>query len=312
MKLLIFYLSCNERHYTFPNFIRLLNESKYKNEWILFILSHSDDYEFYENELKNVSIQYVIMANIPLLLNYLVKIRTAIKLAEENNIPYMMKCDNDIFITSQTLDYMIDNLSILDGNKHLTLGPTLSSGIPCVEYFINQYLSDDEEEKMKAYFLETSFYDRDGVEYSTLNKNTLESKSWDKNQFFNDVKSIPHYYKGIHPIRINIDAILYLNKCILNNKEKFFNSNPEGLILDDSSPYLCDSIFCIKTDIYKKIIYDETLYVDPYDEVPLNKYAWKESMNHVFVKNGFGIHIIYNWFPAIDGYEKNFVNELFG
>jgi hypothetical protein len=311
MKLLLFYLTCDERHFTFPHFIKLLNQSKRKNDWVLFILSHSDDQQFYVDELKNVSIQTMIIANIPLPLNYLVKVRTAIHQAEQLNIPYMMKCDNDIFLTPQTLDYMIDNLSVLDGDKHLTLGPTLSSGIPGVEYFMKQYLSHKEQEILKGRFLQSRFEDRDSVEYSVLNKHTSQAALWDKDAYFNHVKSIPHYYKGIHPIRINYDAICYLNTCILNNKDKFFTSTPTGLILDDSSPYLCDSVFCIRTDTYKKIIYDDSLYVDPYDEVPLNKYAWKESMNHVFVENGFGIHIMYNWYHNIGEYEKIFVNDFF-
>ena len=120
-----------------------------------------------------------------------------------------------------------------------------------------------------------------------------------------------HHYKGVHPIRINYEAIDYLNKCILNNKGKFFNTQPTSLILNDSSPYLCDSIFCIRTDTYKKIIYDGSLFVDRYDEVPLNKYAWNKSMNHVFVENGFAIHILYNWYNNIFEYEREFTNQLF-
>ena len=102
-----------------------------------------------------------------------------------------------------------------------------------------------------------------------------------------------------------------MNECVLNNKDKFFNSEPTSLILNDSSPYLCDSIFCIRTDTYKKIINDTTLFVDGYDEVPLNKYAWKESMNHVFVENGFAIHMLYNWYDNLSEYETKFTTRLF-
>jgi hypothetical protein len=310
MKLTIFYLTDNSRHYTFKHFVDLLKSSNKKYEWSLLILTHSNDKAFYINELENTNIIFDIF-NVPSDDNYMVKVKLAIEYAEKNNTPYLMKCDNDIFITSQTLDYMIDNLSILDNSNHLTLGPTLSSGIPGVEYFIQDYLSADEMSTLENKFLETSFYNRDGAIYDNLNVFTINSSKWDKNSFFEGVKIMNHHYKGIHPIRINYDAIHYLNTCILNNKDKFFKSMPTSLILNDSSPYLCDSIFCIRTDVYKKIIYDSSLFVDAYDEVPLNKYAWNNSMNHVFVKNGFGIHILYNWYSNLSEYETNFCKQLF-
>jgi hypothetical protein len=287
-----------------------LNSSKKKNEWTLLILTHSNDQEFYEEKLAEVSINSEIV-NVPSHDNYMTKVKYAIDFSERSETPYLMKCDNDIYITPQTLDYMIDNLTILDNSTHLTLGPTLSSGIPGIEYFMEQFLSLAEQETLKKFFLEARIYNRDGVIYKPLNKHTIGSEIWNKKAFFDDVKKISHHYKGIHPIRVNYDAIQYLNTCILENKEKFFTKNPTGLILNDSSPYLCDSVFCIRTDIYKKIINDEKLFVDGYDEVPLNKYAWNNSMNHVFVENGFAIHILYNWYNNIFEYENDFTIKLF-
>ena len=310
MKLTIFYLTDNARHYTFKHFVNLLKSSDKKSEWSLLVLTHSNDQAFYINELEGTNIIFDIY-NVPQHDNYMTKVKLAIAYAEQNNTPYLMKCDNDIFITSKTLDYMIDNLSVLDNSKYLTLGPTLSSGIPGIEYFIEQYLSDDERRVLENKFLETTFYNRDGATYDHLNSFTLNSSKWEKNRFFEGVRSMNHHYKGIHPIRINYDAIDYLNSCILNNKGKFFNSNPTSLILNDTSPYLCDSVFCIRRDIYKKIIYDTSLFVDGYDEVPLNKYAWNNSMTHAFVENGFGIHVLYNWYSNLSTYENNFCNMLF-
>lgn len=310
MKLAIIYLTSDLRHYTFPHFINLLKKSLKKDAWTLLVLSHSNDGQYYNDELNNSSINYKIFNVMPEN-NYIIKVTFAIQYAEHNNIPYLMKCDNDIYIKANTLDYIIDNLSILDNEKHLTIGPIISSGIPTVEYFMDQFLSDDEKYKLHEHFLSSKFYNRDGVIYRHLNKHTIGSNIWNKENFFNDVKNIDNHYKGVHPIRINYEAIDYLNECVLNNKDKFFNSEPTSLILNDSSPYLCDSIFCIRTDTYKKIINDTTLFVDGYDEVPLNKYAWKESMNHVFVNNGFAIHMLYNWYDNLSEYETKFTNRLF-
>ena len=310
MKLVLFYLTSNSRHYTFSHFIKLLDQSKKKDDWELLVLTHSADQEFYANNLNNATIKSTII-NVPSHNNYMIKVKVAIEFAEKNNTPYLMKCDNDTFINSQTLDYMINNLSILDGKEYLTLGPTLSSGIPGVEYFMDQYLTESDKDELKKIFIKSQFYNRDGAIYTNLNEHTIGSESWNKDNFFNSVKQMNHHYKGVHPIRVNYEAIDYLNKCILNNKEKFFNTQPTSLILNDLSPYLCDTIFCIRTDTYKKIIYDTSLFVDDYDEVPLNKYAWRESMKHVFVENGFAIHMLYNWYNNLSEYEMNFTSKLF-
>ena len=83
------------------------------------------------------------------------------------------------------------------------------------------------------------------------------------------------------------------------------------IIRNNDAPYLCNSIFCIRTDTYKKIVEDNTLYVDSYEEVPLNKYCWKNNMNHLFVKNGFAIHMYYNWKNNHINSEKIFCDAFF-
>lgn len=300
----------NRRHFTFPHFIKLLNESKKKEDWTLTVLTHSDDVEFYKNELQNVTINYNII-RVPNDNNYLLKVNSAIELACQNNIPYIMKCDNDIFLKAQTLDYMIDNLELLNDSKHLTLGPVLTSGIPGVEYFCDEFLDEAAQKHIKQLFLNTQFDDSHGATYTGLNKYTINASEWNKTDYFNGVKELAHYYKGLHPIRVNYESIHFLNNYIINNKERFMKDYELDIIKDDNSPYLCNSIFCVKTETYKTIVCDSTLYVDDFEEVPLNKYAWKNNMNHLFVKNGFAIHMYYNWTPNHNVYEKQFIDNFF-
>jgi len=294
MKLLIFYLTDNARHFTFPHFIEMLNKSQKKTEWKLLILTHTNDNNFYIENLKNYDIQYDIN-NVEPGNNYMRKVFFATEYAEINEIPYLMKCDNDIFLKAQTLDFMIDNLSLLENGNHLTIGPVLTSGIPGIEYFKEQFLDNEAQNRLDDLFLQTVFYNRDGANYEFLNQYSLNAKIWDKTEFFNSVKYMNHHYKGIHPIRVNEESLAFLNDYIIQNKERFMKAYELDVICDNNSPYLCNSIFCIKTDIYKKILLDNSLFVDCFDEVPLNKYAWKNNMNHLFVKNGYAIHMYYNW-----------------
>lgn len=310
MKLLVFYLTDHRRHYTFQHFVDMLDESKRKGDWKLLILTHDDDTDFYKELLSKTDIHFetkqVTIEN-----NYLVKVNTALSYAEEHQFPYLMKCDNDIFLKSNTLDYMVDNLHLLENSKHLTLGPVLTSGIPGIEYFKNTFLDDAAQKQIERLFLQTNFYDRDGACYQFLNKHTLHANEWKPSAFFESMRTMNHHYKGLHPIRVNPESIVFLNNYIIANKERFMQNGELSIINDDKSPYLCNSIFCIKTETYSSILKNPSLYVDGFDEVPLNNYCWQNDMNHLFVKNGYAIHMYYNWMNGYMENEQEFCRQFF-
>lgn len=310
MKLVLFYLTNSNRHFTFDKYVNFLNESNFKNIWEIIVLSDSDNLDFYKNILNNTNINHSEFDFDPHN-NYLTKVNFAIKYAKDKNIPYMMKCDNDIFFRGRTLDYIIENLNLLDDLTNLTIGPVLSSGIPCVEYFCEEFLNDEQCNTLHSIFLKTDFPNICGATFTHHNKFTKDATEWSGRDFLNDVKNNTHHYKGIHPIRINIEAQQYLNSCIVDNKDKFYQDKVLSIIEDNISPYLCNSVFCIRTDIYETIINDKSLYVDDFDEVPLNKYAWNNSTTHLFVKNGFGIHMCYNTIPNNIAYEVDFCLKFF-
>jgi len=311
MKLLIVYLTDNGRHFTFPHFAKLMDESTKKADWKLLILGHEDDMAFYKEVLKgHPSIDHDAF-NFHLHDNYMEKVRFAVRYAKEAAFPYMMKCDNDLFFRGRTLDYMVDNLELLQDPANLTLGPTLSSGIPCVEYFMEDFLDESDRLALHKKLLETKFENIWGATYAQLNQFTLEATSWDGAGFYRAVKETTHHYKGIHPIRINLDAITFLNQLVVRDKAKFYEDRELSILRDDTSPYFCDSVFCIRTEVYDAVVSDGSLFVDNFDEVPLNKYAWKTGAAHLFVKNGFGLHMYYNTVPNNRSYEQVFCNAFF-
>jgi len=310
MKLLIFYLTSNRRHYTFPHFINMLNDSQRKSDWELLVLTNCDDENFYSEILSKTDIKFGTQ-NFDLENNYLVKVNKACSYAEEHQIPYVMKCDNDIFLKPNTLDYIIDNLHLLENSKHLTLGPVLTSGIPGIEYFKKSFLDNDAQKQIEQLFLKTNFYDRDGACYQFLNKHTLDSNEWNASEFFESLRTMNHHYKGLHPIRVNDVSIGFLNNYIIANKERFMANSELSIIDCDNSPYLCNSIFCIKTETYSTILKDQSLHVDGFEEVPLNKYCSQNNMNHLFVNNGYAIHMYYNWSPNYIKKEQEFCRSFF-
>jgi hypothetical protein len=310
MKLLIAYLTGEERHFTFEHFVSLVSKSSRTAEWKLCVLSHTADLEVYKRAVQGTSIDaeyHFVPLNSE---NYMNKMRKAVERAKENAIPYLLKCDNDVFFSAETLEYMIDSLDELKKGTHLTLGPTLTTGVPSIEYFLQDYCTKEECAELESIFLQTDMYSIGGVDYTSLNKFTYGADTWEPSAFFESVKAFPHYYKGVHPVRFSGPAQKKIHEILVKRSDVFLPGRSMSLISDTTSPYLCDSCYCVSVDTYDTIIRDRTHFVDDYDEVPLNSYAQKNGLGHLFVRNGFGVHMYYNWITGHRDFEREFCAQF--
>jgi len=218
--------------------------------------------------------------------NYMDKIESLV----ESDCEYSCSMDDDILISNYLWDYMIENINILDDESNLFLAPLISNGIPSVEIFIEDFCNDSDKKIMYDIFKNTKIDNYWGVDYSSLNYPKLE---WNGPVFYNKVSELNHYYKGIHPVRISLEAHSTISNIICNNKEKIVESN-NFFLQKYRLPYFCNSFYFIKTSTWKKIINDKSLFRDIYDEVPLNIYRESNDLNMVFVRNGFCLHMAYN------------------
>jgi hypothetical protein len=206
-------------------------------------------------------------------------------------------------------DYMIDNVNILDDDKNVFFAPLISNGIPSVELFIRDFCSKEEQEELYNIFENTPIPNLWGANYSHLNHPKLKEK-WDEELFYDLVKQINHYYKGIHPVRISFKAQMRLAEIIVNNLEKFFSKQDYSLEIL-KRPYFCNSIYFIKTQVWKNIVNDNSLMCDGFDEVPLNQYKDRHDLNMVFVKNGYCVHMAYNTIKSDQRVVENYYYENF-
>jgi hypothetical protein len=342
--ILIFYLTNNDRYFVFERFINELKMIKKINNIYLLIVNSTSDSIKYDKFISNTPIKYECITVESTKCNYLPKVATAIQYAKSNNFKYIMKCDNDIIIPTYTFDYIMDNLELLDNN--LTISPTLSTGIPSVEYFIDSFLSKEEALIVRNEFKKCIFFDQPGIfDYRQLNSFMdcmNETNSWNYNAYFKTLQKCSNsliqydntgrtfsghnkYYMGMHPIRHGFGN-QEINNYIIKYRNKFFMKK-ECSFTDRSFPYLCDMCFCISTYNYDRLINFDNLIIDGCDEVPLNRYASNNNLKHLIVDNGYAIHITYNWrwfLNNIDGgsniekptedillYEEKFINNLY-
>jgi hypothetical protein len=198
------------------------------------------------------------------------------------------------------------------------MSPILSTTIPSCELFLDHFLPKEESNLIKSYFLEQSMPDGlFDVNYSPLNEATINSKEWDYKKYYRILDSLPTETKGMHPIRISYNAQTKLNDFILNSHTKIVEKNNYSVIEFDT-PYFTNNLFLIKTKLWKDII---DSYGQPYDEIPISNFHRKNNTKILLIKNGFGIHTMYNtiygnnnrWgIGGVDSEEKEviFVNKL--
>lgn len=290
------------------NFLcKIKNENKKKINVVIFADKNIKEWnEISEDINKKGVLSKVIPSS-----GYMPKIIEAVKTECE----YSCCMDEDVIMNQYVWDYLIENVNCLDNDKNLLLSPLLSNGIPTVEMFIESFFDEREKDELYEIFNRTYIPNLWGVNYESLN---LNSKLWDYNTFYNEVKKINHHYKGMHPVRISYDAHMKIAEFICNKKEKFL-SKQNYKIKEVDLPYFCNNIYLIKTKVWSKIINDSTLFKDGFDEVPLNIYKEKNNKNMVFVDNSHAVHMAYNTLNIFKPnhqsmveryYHKNFLNGL--
>lgn len=240
--------------------------------------------------------------------NYLCKIKDSIQEAEDIKCEYSISMDEDVFVNNHILDYMIENTSILENNNNLLLSPVISNGIPTCEYFINDFCTSEEKELIFDRFSKTYIPDCWGVNYLSLNN--IYNIPWNADIFYSAVSRVNHYYRGIHPVRIDKDNQLIILEFLLKHIDKIIEKQ-NYYLLTPTYPYFCNTFYMIKTDIWKKIIYDESLFMgDRFDEVPLNMYRLKTKKDFVYIGNAFAIHLMYNLISEYEKYENYYYAKL--
>jgi hypothetical protein len=343
-KLLIFYLTNNDRTFVFDKFKEELEKSKNIQNIHLLIVNSNSDSNYYFNILEGTKISYHIAHIYCPQSNYMPKVNYAIDYAKNNNFNFILKYDSDVLLPSYTIDQIFENIGLLNEDSNLTLSPLISNGIPTVEYFIDDFFSQEEAKIIREEFKKCEFHKQEGImDYRPLNSLTINNNDlWDGEKYYDLLNSYieslidigngrtpenySKFYRGMHPIRHGFGNYI-LNDMIISKKELFFSEKECRIQYDQRCRQLVAMCFCIKTKVYDRIINQENLIIDGCDEVPINRFGWSNNYNHLLIRNGYGIHIIYNWqwflnnidggsniekpIRTIDEYETEFIKKLY-
>jgi hypothetical protein len=224
---------------------------------------------------------------------YMKKLYTAMNHPKYIDVPYSVKVDDDIFMSNHVWDFMIENLHMLDMQGITFIAPVINTGIPSVDYFVDAVGTTEEISNVHSQFKNTEFGDMWGVNYRSLNEATINAQEWNSDKFYKLVSMIPHFWKGIHPVRVSekIHHTIFditkahFNLVIEKNKYDFFRL--------PNSVYFCNSLFFISTKKWLEILTDRSLFRDDFDEVALNNYYHRMKTEFCFIKNGYAVHPSY-------------------
>ena len=187
----------------------------------------------------------------------------------------------------------------------------ISNGIPTVELFLENHTPKIKEE-LYADFCKISVgttlsWLATNCDYSSLDE---QYSHWDSEYFYKKLKNFNHYYKGIHPVRCSLPCVKKINDYILKNFDTVMTPKDTGIVKDSSIyPYFCNGVMIIRTEEWKTIIHDVSLYVDGFEEVPLNKYRDRNGKSLVIDTGIPIIHTMYNWTPDWS-YEENLISQI--
>ena len=242
----------------------------------------------------------------PIINNYLDKIM----FATDQHHEFSIKHDEDVFMVSESWDRLFSLADTLDDTNLCATG-VISNGIPTVELFLENHTPKIKEE-LYADFCKISVgttlsWLATNCDYSSLDE---QYSHWDSEYFYKKLKNFNHYYKGIHPVRCILPCVKKINDYILKNFDTVMTPKDTGIVKDSSIyPYFCNGVMIIRTEEWKTIIHDVSLYVDGFEEVPLNKYRDRNGKSLVIDTGIPIIHTMYNWTPDWS-YEENLISQI--
>ena len=278
-----------------------ISKTKYKN-FHFYVLANDINKDHYLLVKKYLPNNSSVVSNFDQKNNYMDKIIFAIG----RNHPFSIKMDEDCLLTPESWDKFFSLIENMQEEDLFCTG-AISNGIPSCDFFIKNFIPNAVEE-LSNLFCNTTFRQMGGVDYSQLNGNC--SSKWDPDKFYKNVWKINHHYMGIHPVRVNFTASKRINDHILMNLNKSMYPIESEIIRDSSKyPYFCNSFFGIKTSDWNEIVSRNDLFVDEFEEVPLNKFRHEKNKNMVLDTGIPILHTMYNWSQNWS-YENELIKKL--
>jgi hypothetical protein len=240
-------------------------------------------------------------------------------IAQQTQTEYICKWDDDVFINRYIWDYMIENVNILNNPNISVLAPTLSNGMPSIELFIKDFLTESETKLVNEMFIRDNIDPNIfGCNYELVYNYISKLDSWNGDQYWEVIQSsnptlnrnVPWFYsivKGVHPGRFSYDYNMFIANHAIQNKNLILDKH-EYYLDQYITPYFCNNIFIAKTKFYLDA---QKLFFDHWDEGQLTLFANELGKSPIYVRNCYGIHMAYGCTKNQHQIEMHYLTKLF-
>ncbi len=242
-------------------------------------------------------------------------------IAQQTECEFSIKWDDDIFINSSAWDFLIENINILNINPDISIiAPILSNGMPSVDLFVKDFLTEDEIKKAHNIFLKDGIKNHINIwncDFKKVQSYLDSAKEWNADEYWDVVRKtdstsgmgLPSYMpiaKGVHPARFSYDYNKFILDKISDNKN-WITSKREYRIETHPTLYFCNNIFATKTSFWKE---SQKLFQDGWDEGQLTLLNQITNKKIAYIRNVCGIHMAYGYTEKQRELETYFISKF--
>lgn len=203
---------------------------------------------------------------------------------------FIAKVDDDVFMTEESWLKFLGHVEELGPFE--ICSPVISTGIPSVELFLDNYLTPQESSQIRQQLTSTRFPKALwGVDYSSLNgKYDLGIE-----EFLQAVGDLPTHFKGIHPVRLDSDAQrMLLDLAFQAISRGRLTKNPKTVM---ARTYFCNNIYALSRHSALRLVLGTLLGrlpFDGYDELAINGLLKSCNTGNVVILDSLAVHPSFN------------------
>ncbi len=248
------------------------------------------------------------------------KERTQICINSESK--YSIRIDDDMFISTPLWNFIFDTTDeVLSQERVHAYCPVYNTGIPSVDFFVEDFLSAEDREAIGTIFKRAGVPARPWFpqcDYTHVQNAIERMEKWDSTLYWKEVLTHNTVFQSIHPIRFSTEANAFLTDRIFSNFNKILEEQEYECIAIEGMPN--SHWTCTRTANWKRAVTEfggpiphPGFPPDPFDEMSMQCNERKYGMSTVYIKRGFAIHPCHGYVPnreKIDEQYASFISKL--
>ena len=245
------------------------------------------------------------------------KQRTQICINSESK--YSIRIDDDLFLSTPLWNFIFSTIDeVLSQERVHAYCPVFNTGMPSVDFFVEDFLSKEDRETIGAIFKRESVPARPWFpqcDYTHIQKAIEKMDKWDSTAYWKEVLTHNTVFQSIHPIRFGVESNAFLTERIFTNFNKILEEQEYECVAIEGMPN--SHWTCTRTDNWKRAVTEfggptpaPGFPLDPFDEMSMQCNERKYGLSTVYIKRGFAIHPCHGYVPNREEIDKQYATFI--